>query len=115
MRRRAAVPFTFAVLLTVAAGLSLAEEHAWAPAAVPEGSATSSDLSGKSAKDGMPDKAVSDRHPGSRDGHTRKAEAPKLGVGSRALTGHDEQEPATHERPNTDPNSDLDEGSQSLD
>lgn len=97
------MPFTFAVLLTVAAGLSLAEEHAWAPAAVPEGSAASSDLSGRSAKGAMPDEAVSDRHPGSTGGHTHKAATSKPGVGSRALTGHDDQEPATDEPPNTDP------------
>jgi hypothetical protein len=123
MRRRGLLPFTFAALLTVAAGLSLAEEHAWVPTVVPEGSVTSSDLSGKGANGAMPEamphKAVSDRHPGSTDGHTHKAAARKPGVGSRALTGHDEQEPATHERPDTDLDTHLDThldgGSQSLD
>ena len=116
MRWRGVVPFAFAVLLTVAAGLSLAEEHAWVPAVVPEGSVTSPDLSGKSAKGAIPDEAVSDRHPGSTGGHTDKAATSKPGVGSRALTGHDEEEePATDERPNTDLDTDLDGGSQSLD
>jgi hypothetical protein len=123
MRRRGVLPFTFAALLTVAAGLSLAEEHALVPAVVPavvpEGSVTSSDLSGKGAKGAMPDarphKAVSDRHPGARDGHAHKAAARKPGAGSRALAGHDEQEPATPERPNTDADTHLDGGSQSLD
>jgi hypothetical protein len=105
------VPSAFAVLLTVAAGLSLAEEHGWAPSVVPEGSVTSSDSSGKSTKGAMPDKGALDLRPGSTGGQIHDAATPKPGVGSRALAGHDEEKPATHERSNTD----LDEGSQSLD
>ncbi len=87
------MPFIFAVLLTVAAGLSLAEEHAWAPSAVARGSVTSSDLSGKSGESAVPDKAMSDRGPGSTGGRLHKAATSKSHVGSRALVGHDPQQP----------------------
>jgi hypothetical protein len=123
------LPFTFAALLTVAAGFSLAEEHAWGPAAGPAvapASVTSSDQSGQRAKGAMPvldrsalDRAVSGFHADPAESDNRKASTRQPGVGSRALTGHDEATPAASRRPNahpiTDPISDLDEGSQSLD
>jgi hypothetical protein len=105
------VPFAFAALLTVAAGLSLAEEHAWAPSAVRQGSVTSSDLSSKNGESAMPDKAISYRHPGFTGGPVHKAATSKPRVGSRALMSHDTQEPGTDERPTTG----LDDQSQSLD
>jgi hypothetical protein len=92
LRRRGIVPFAFAVLLTVAAGLSLAEEHGWeqaeAPAAGAEG-AVGSDMPGTAA------------HPaGSMSGRERKQVEGRPGVGSRALTGHDDVEPAADKQPN---------------
>jgi hypothetical protein len=100
------VPFIFAVFLTVAAGLSLAEEHAWAPSAVARGSGTSSDLSGRSGESAVPDKAMADRDPGSTGGRFYKAATSKSHVGSRALMSHDSREPGAHlpgtaERPTT--------------
>ena len=97
MRRRmrhrgVVVPFIFAVLLTVAAGLSLAEEHSWAPSAAARGAVTSSDLSGKSGESPVPDKAMSDRNPGS-GGRVHKTATSKSHVGSRALMSHDPQQP----------------------
>jgi hypothetical protein len=86
------VPFIFAVLLTVAAGLSLAEEHSWAPSAAARGSVTS-DLSGKSGESAVPDKAMSDRKPGSTGGRVHRAATSKSHVGSRALMSHDPQQP----------------------
>ena len=89
------MPFIFAVLLTVAAGLSLAEEYSWAPSAAARGSVTS-DLCGKSGKSGesaVPDKAMSDQDPGSTGGRVHKAATSKSHVGSRALMSHDPQQP----------------------
>ena len=93
MRRRGVVPFTFAALLTVAAGLSLAAEHAWAPSAAAGRSVTASDLSSKSGESAMPDKALSGREPGSTGGRVHKAATSKSHVGSRALMSHDPQAP----------------------
>jgi hypothetical protein len=89
------VPLAFAVLLTVAAGLSLVEEHAWTPATAPD-SVMSSDLTSKGAP---PHQGISDRDPGSADtyGHLQAVRQP--GVGSRALTGHDGAEPGTDRGP----------------
>jgi len=82
LRRRGIVPLAFAVLLTVAAGLALAEEHAWedasAPVAEPAGVIPSSSASSKGV-------------------HPAKSQP---GVGSRALMGHDGAEPAADERSN---------------
>jgi len=101
LRRRGIMPLAFAVLLTVAAGLALAEEHAWehawAPAAAPDGAVPSAELSGRAAH---PDGRETDRTPGSVGRHDRKQAESKPGVGSRALTGHDGAEPAADERPN---------------
>ena len=91
--RRSIVPFTFAVVLTVAAGLGLAEEHVWTPAEGPKGAVRSSDLSRHVAK---PDGRGSDRKASAspsatggpeQDGH-RHAEH-NIGAGSRALSEHD--------------------------
>jgi hypothetical protein len=95
MRRRGIVPLAFAVLLTVAAGLSLAEEHAWVPAA-PEGAATPSDLSkGAGPATGIRNHARAHSH---ATAHGHAGVPPKPGVGSRALTGHQVQEPAADAR-----------------
>jgi hypothetical protein len=82
--RRGIVPVAFAVVLTVAAGLALAEEHARVPAAGP----------GRAA----------DRNPSTTGGpeqneqlFERRQAEPRIGVGSRALTGHD-AEPSADER-----------------
>lgn len=102
--RRGSVPLAFAVVLTIAAGLSLAEEHAREPAAGP-GRAVTSDLSHKGAN---PDGRAADRNPSTMGGpeqndqqneqlyEHRQAE-PRIGVGSRALTG-DDGEPSADER-----------------
>jgi hypothetical protein len=95
-RRRGIVPFAFAVLLSVAAGLSLADERGWeqaeAPAAGPDG-VVRSDLSGTTA-----------HRPGPVGGHDGNHDS-KPAVGSRALlghedpAGHDDVEPAADKQP----------------
>ena len=90
----------FAVVLTVAAGLALAEEHARVRAVTSE-----SDLSHKEAN---PDGRAADRNPSTMVGpeqndrqneqlYERRQAEPRIGVGSRALTGHD-AEPFADER-----------------
>jgi hypothetical protein len=88
MRRRGGVSLAFAVLLTVAAGLSLAEEHAWVPAT--PGTAMSPDVSRRSA----PGEATAIPRLETGGVHGRRQAGHNPGVGSRALTGHEAQEPA---------------------
>jgi hypothetical protein len=95
-RRQGIMPLVFAVLLTVAAGLSLAEEHVWVPA-TPDGAVTSSDSSSSRAD---PDGRETGRDPGSTGVHGQRHAGPNPGVGSRALTGHDAEEPAADVQPN---------------
>jgi hypothetical protein len=94
----------FAVVLTVAAGLSLAAEHAREPAAGP-GRAVTSDLSHKEAN---PDGRAVGRNPSTMGGpeqndqqnqqlYERRQAEPRIGVGSRALTEGD-AEPSADER-----------------
>jgi hypothetical protein len=83
--RRGIVPLAFAVVLTIAAGLSLAEEHAREPAAG----------SGRAA-DRNPSAMTGPGQNGQRNEHSRAE--PGIGVGSRALTGHDDWEPSGDER-----------------
>jgi hypothetical protein len=87
--RRRIVPVAFAVVLTVAAGLALAEEHARA-------SATGPDATG-------PERAA-DRNPSTMGGpeqnqqlYERRQAEPRIGVGSRALMG-DDGEPFADDR-----------------
>jgi hypothetical protein len=82
--RRGIAPVAFAVVLTVAAGLALAEEHARVSTTGPERAA--------------------DRNPSTMGGpeqneqlYERRQVEPRIGVGSRALTGHD-AEPFADER-----------------
>jgi hypothetical protein len=102
LRRRGGAPFTFAVVLTVAAGLSLAEEHAWVTAGLPEG--FSSHLPGERARDATPQikpatpqygpfGAAPDRRVGASGDNAPKAAPDSPGVGSRALT---RDEPPAH-------------------
>jgi hypothetical protein len=95
MRRRGIVPLAFAVLLTVAAGLSLAEEHALVPTTTPKGAAMSSDLPNGCA---APDRAAAASKSETGGIHSHQQCRHKPGVGSRALTGHDMQEPAADGR-----------------
>ena len=83
MRRRI-VPLAFAVVLTIAAGLSLAEEHARESAAGSERAVTTT---GGPEQNDQQNEQLYER---------RQAE-PRIGVGSRALTG-DDGEPFTDER-----------------
>jgi len=92
--RRGIVPFAFATVLTVAAGLSLAEEHAWRPATARQGAVTSSDLSAKGAR---PTAGGADLNPAAMSGPEHNGPRPaerRIGVGSRALTGHYGEPPA---------------------
>jgi hypothetical protein len=95
MRRRGIVPLAFATLLTVAAGLSLAEEHAWMPITTPVGAAVSARLSsGREA----PNEGTSAAKPETAGMHSQMQAGNKRSVGSRALTGHDVRESAADTR-----------------
>lgn len=99
------VPLAFAVLLTLAAGLSLAGEHTWSPADT--GVAGKGDLDGTPGSMGPHNQTeIWKTHiTPARDGPTQAGPGPgtNQGVGSRALMGHDEgrdeQHPATDETP----------------
>ena len=94
MRHPGILPFCFAVALSVAAGLSLAEEHRGAqtgpPAAAPEPPSASAEPLGK----GMSrNKGASPGEP-EANGSNQAETKPKQGVGSRALTGREAAERA---------------------
>ena len=95
MRTGGMLPLAFAVLLTLAAGLSLAEEHPWHHAevtgATPWPAAASHSSGAQRHREG-----ISVRHPVSAVGHSV---APATGVGSRALTGNELQDGLLEERP----------------
>jgi hypothetical protein len=89
-RRYRTIPIAAAMVLTVAAGLSIAEEHArrhatdaTAPAAPSAGHLRAVHL--ENARSGAPDAA-------SRPPITNAGAHPSIGVGSRALTGDDAAE-----------------------
>jgi hypothetical protein len=93
------VPLTFAVLLTLAAGLSLAEENDWS-------SPADTGVADKGALDGTQgaaalhgDTQIWRAHvTPARDGPAQADPDPgtKQGVGSRALTGHEVMGPEPH-------------------
>jgi hypothetical protein len=90
------MPMACAVALSVAAGLALAEEHAWEPGAPPQRAVVPADLSDKAAPG---TKGVATRMTAqpkewgadgvsTSDGGQVKDGRRKQGVGSRALTGN---------------------------
>lgn len=101
-RRKDMMPMACAVALSLAAGLALAEEHAWEPGALPQRAIASADLSNKAApgtKGTANKKTAQPKETGADgvatgDGGQVKGGRGKQGVGSRALTGNDARDRA---------------------
>jgi hypothetical protein len=81
MSRRPMIPVAAAMVLSVAAGLSIAQEHTqrYAITAAPPAAEPGSERS--------PDTDATPRAPASNGGAAGVAGPPSIGVGSRALTG----------------------------
>ena len=101
-RRKDMMPIACAVALSVAAGLALAEEHAWEPGAPSERAVAPADLSNKAAPGTKGTAGNETARPNERgvdgvatgDGDQPKGGRGKQGVGSRALTGNAARERA---------------------
>jgi hypothetical protein len=89
------MPMACAAALSVAAGLALAEEHAWEPGALAQRASASADLSNKPApgtKGTAGKKTAQTRERGvdgvgTGDGGQSEGGRVRQGIGSRALTG----------------------------
>jgi hypothetical protein len=87
------LPPAFAVLLTLAAGLSLAEEHAWhqaeapRPALPPDASPPAQAAHTPGVEQHGEDAMRTRHHPVTAVGHSPTPGTGGTGVGSRALTG----------------------------
>jgi hypothetical protein len=89
MSRQGKIPVASALALTVAAGLALAQQHRWTPAAGrpaagPQGMAAVVQTKGKTVQAGTT------AQPNDDTGGQGKSSAKPSSVGSRALTGNDE-------------------------